>query len=121
MFAANNANDSLHKGTTFTVDDLSVGLASGVENLPGTGAGLETIYPNPSHNRADIIYNVAAFSKVSLTVYDALGREREVLLNQEQTSGKYKAELNTGGLSAGVYFARLLINGDSYNASFFVN
>jgi hypothetical protein len=40
-------------------------------------------------------------------LYDILGREVEVLVNEEQDAGQYKINLNAGGLASGVYFYRL--------------
>ena len=50
-------------------------------------------------------------AKVKLVIYDILGREVKVLVNNEfRTAGKYITEFNGSNLASGVYFARILVN-----------
>ena len=44
---------------------------------------------------------------VTLKVYDPLGREVTVLVNEEKSTGSYSAEFSGAGLSSGNYFYRL--------------
>ena len=45
--------------------------------------------------------------RVQLTVYDILGREVAVLVNEEKPPGEYEVEFNDAGLPSGVYIYRL--------------
>ncbi|MDP3582150.1 MAG: T9SS type A sorting domain-containing protein, partial [Ignavibacteria bacterium] len=54
-----------------------------------------------------ISYKVQATSKVSLKVFDALGREITVLVNGEKAAGKYEVKFDGSNLSSGVYFYQL--------------
>ena len=40
-------------------------------------------------------------------LYDILGRQVVVLVNEEQDTGFYKVNFNTGSLASGIYFYRL--------------
>jgi len=64
-------------------------------------------YPNPFNPSTVIRYEVSVMSKVTLKVYDILGREIAVLVNEEKTAGTYEAIFNASNLSSGVYFYRL--------------
>ncbi len=44
---------------------------------------------------------------VKLCVYDILGREIEILVNEIQSPGIYDVQFNAAGLSSGIYFYRL--------------
>ena len=50
---------------------------------------------------------------VRLTVYDMLGREVAVLVNEERKSGKYNVTWDAVGRSSGLYFCRLSARGFS--------
>ncbi|MEJ2613913.1 MAG: T9SS type A sorting domain-containing protein, partial [Ignavibacteriaceae bacterium] len=45
-------------------------------------------------------------SRVTLKVYDILGREVADLVNDVKTPGNYKVNFNASNLASGVYFYR---------------
>ena len=69
-------------------------------------------YPNPFNPVTTIKFQIPlAAALVSLKVYDLLGREVEVLLNQSLTAGSYEVTFDAKNLSSGIYFYKL-ISGD---------
>ena len=64
-------------------------------------------YPNPFNPSTTISYSIANQVKVTLKVYDILGREVAVLVNKNQDAGKYNIQFNAGHLASGVYIYRL--------------
>jgi hypothetical protein len=64
-------------------------------------------YPNPFNPTTTITYQLPKSSEVKLTVYDILGREVSVLVNERKNAGMYEAKLDGSRLSSGVYFYRL--------------
>lgn len=66
-------------------------------------------YPNPFNPSTVISYRLSVSSKVSLKVYDLLGREVETLVNEIQLPGSYNSQfsIRNSQLSSGVYFYRL--------------
>ena len=64
-------------------------------------------FPNPFSDLTTIHYNINEQSKINLTVYDAMGREIEVLVNQTQQPGDYSVTMNGSDLPEGVYIYRL--------------
>jgi minor extracellular serine protease Vpr len=68
-------------------------------------------YPNPFNPTTAISYQLPAVSKTRLVVYDLLGREVAVLVNESQTAGRHEARFDGRNLSSGVYFYRLEANG----------
>jgi len=51
-------------------------------------------YPNPFKDRTTIKYCVAQKTRVKLIVYDANGKEIEILVDEEKQPGTYKVEFN---------------------------
>jgi hypothetical protein len=66
-----------------------------------------TNYPNPFNPSTVISYNIPENSSVKLTVYDVLGKEVKVLVNETQNKGSYQVTFNGTGLSSGLYFYQL--------------
>jgi hypothetical protein len=64
-------------------------------------------YPNPFNPTTVIRYQLSAVSDVRLVVYDMLGREVAVLVNERKAPGSYSAHLNASGFASGVYLYRL--------------
>jgi len=64
-------------------------------------------YPNPFNPATSISYSLPQAGHVTLAVYDVLGRQVQVLVNGQQTAGKYTAEWHAGNSPSGVYFYRL--------------
>lgn len=71
---------------------------------------LEQNYPNPFNPSTKISYSVPTTSFVNLKVYDTIGNEVAVLVNQEQSSGTYQIDFDASKLSGGVYFYQLTTN-----------
>ncbi len=64
-------------------------------------------YPNPCNPTTNIEYQIPEQAEVRLTVYDVLGREVAVLVNEEQTAGSHTVEFDGSSLSSGAYIYRL--------------
>jgi hypothetical protein len=64
-------------------------------------------YPNPFNPTTKINFDLPKDSKVSMKLYDMLGREVLTLLNEFRTAGYYTIDFNATSLSSGVYFYRI--------------
>jgi hypothetical protein len=66
-------------------------------------------YPNPFNPSTKINYNLPSQMSVQLRLYNALGKEYAVLLNQVQDAGFYSftVDSKTLNLASGIYFYRL--------------
>jgi hypothetical protein len=72
---------------------------------------LEQNYPNPFNPVTKIEFRLAVDSKVSLKVFDVLGQEVAVLLNENLTAGVHKTDFNASSLNSGVYLYRIEATG----------
>jgi len=69
------------------------------------------VYPNPFSNLTNIRFDINNISFVRLSVYDAYGKEVEVLKNGELQAGRYEYTFGSNhNYAAGIYFIRLNIN-----------
>jgi hypothetical protein len=69
---------------------------------------LKQNFPNPFNPSTKIVYNVPMDGKVSLIVYDVMGREVVTLVNENKYSGRYEVEFIGNGLATGVYFCKMI-------------
>jgi serine protease AprX len=75
-------------------------------------------YPNPFNPVTKIKFAVpqsASGTSIQLKVYDILGKEVALLLNEPKVSGEYEVEFDGSSLSGGVYFYSLTAG--SYSAT----
>jgi len=74
--------------------------------IPSTSS-LEQNYPNPFNPATNIGFEIADFGLVRLELYDVLGREVAVLVNEKKAPGSYTVTFEASGLATGVYLYRL--------------
>ena len=71
------------------------------------GFNLEQNYPNPGKYETEIRFQVPETMHVRLTLYNQLGQEVKVLLDNQVPKGNNKVLLNREGLTSGIYVYRL--------------
>lgn len=64
-------------------------------------------YPNPFNPTTKIRYELSKQSHAVLNVYNLLGQEVMVLVNEEQAPGRYEVVLNAHSIASGIYFYKL--------------
>jgi hypothetical protein len=108
-------------GTVRTFDPVAIEIATtAVNDEPAVPAvtSLAENYPNPFNPVTTIGYSVGivsrqslAVSNVRLAVYDLLGREVAVLVDEQKQPGEYTATWDAGGMASGIYYYRLTAGG----------
>ena len=75
-------------------------------------------YPNPFNPTTNIQYSIGSLPDgkagtqfVSLIVYNVLGKEIATLVNEEKPAGSYEVNFDASGLSNGIYFYKLQVEG----------
>lgn len=66
-------------------------------------------FPNPFNPITTITYSLPVNSKVLLTVYDVMGNELAVLVNEEKQAGKYSVDFYSSNLASGLYFYKISV------------
>ena len=69
--------------------------------------GLSQNYPNPFNPQTVIAFELPAGEHVKLSVFDMLGREVAVLIDERRDAGRYHAVWNGARAASGVYVYRL--------------
>jgi trimeric autotransporter adhesin len=129
-FALAPLGDDLYIGGNFTQagGKRSYKLAHWNQNVIMTSAGADAVqpggfvlsqnYPNPFNPVTIIKYTVGGVrgqglgvSGVSLVVYDILGRQVAVLVNEREAPGNYEVRFDASALSSGAYFYVLTAGG----------
>lgn len=64
-------------------------------------------YPNPFNPKSTINYELGITNFVKLKVYDALGNEVAILVNEKKNAGSYSIEFDGNDFASGVYFYKL--------------
>jgi hypothetical protein len=68
---------------------------------------LRNNYPNPFNPSTRIAFSIRSTEKVRLSVWNALGEEIAVLIDEVRPAGDYTAEFSAPGAASGVLFCRL--------------
>jgi endo-1,4-beta-xylanase len=112
--AAVSAADTLGQAKTALKSALDGLILTGVDQSGETPSSfaLGQNYPNPFNPVTNIPFVVAgrqspAVSNVRLVVYDILGREVAILVNEQMAPGNHEVLFNASSLASGVYMYRL--------------
>ena len=70
-------------------------------------------YPNPFNPSTTILYSLASRSHVTLTIYNVLGQEVNVLVDEVKSAGEYTtswdgSDFGGHGVASGIYFYRMV-------------
>ncbi len=109
IWIADSTSGIVNPGSFFLVDDLAFSGVNAVEqtdNAP-VAFSLEQNYPNPFNPSTTIVFGLDELTHARLAVYDILGREVSVLVDEPLPAGRYRVSLEAGSLSSGTYFYAL--------------
>jgi hypothetical protein len=65
-------------------------------------------FPNPFNPTTVISFQLPKSEHVSLKVYDELGREIAVLVDEQKSAGFYNITFNGNNLASGIYLCKLI-------------
>lgn len=102
-----------HAGSWFLLDDLAFSGATDVANDGNTphAFALHQNFPNPFNPGTVVRYDLPAPSDVRLAVFDMLGRQVAVLVQERKPAGQHSLTFNAGALPSGTYLVRLQADG----------
>ncbi|MBI1939423.1 MAG: T9SS type A sorting domain-containing protein [Ignavibacteriales bacterium] len=97
VYANNIAKYSCSSTPTSVYDDQSN------YSLP-QNFNLSQNFPNPFNPTTTIRYNIPKAGFVKISVYDILGQQIKVLVNEEKNPGVYEVKFDGKNLASGIYF-----------------
>ncbi len=97
--------DDLHLAT------LETTVAVGDDPELPQGLQLHQNYPNPFNPETTLRFGIGSAGQVTLSIYDALGREVATPVDDVLPAGMHEAAWDATGFPSGVYFARIESDG----------
>lgn len=85
---------------------VPTGTGNNTSTIPGEYK-LAQNYPNPFNPSTTIEFSIPKSEYVSVRVFDAVGRQVGVLMDEYKTAGSHKINYDAGRLSSGVYYYTL--------------
>jgi PKD repeat protein len=109
-------------GNNFYLDNLTVGLKSGLNDITAKDINF-SVMPNPFTSSATLSYELTAKQKVTIKVYDIIGKEVAVVANETKDAGKHEVTINRDelGLKNGLYFIKTSVDGSSFSTKVLIN
>jgi hypothetical protein len=90
--------------------DIASGVTNNNSSIPEIYS-LEQNFPNPFNPETKISFSIPKNGFVTLKIYDILGKEVAMLVNEVKNPGNYTVEFNASTFSSGTYFYKLESNG----------
>jgi hypothetical protein len=103
----------------FFLNRIYVGINQIGSTVPG-GFMLSQNFPNPFNPVTNIKFDLPDNGKVKLVIYNLLGQETSVLVNQSMDAGSYSVTWNASSYPSGVYFYRIYVTNPSGHAGDFI-
>ncbi|HEX2869341.1 MAG TPA: T9SS type A sorting domain-containing protein [Ignavibacteriales bacterium] len=96
-------------GITYGQHSSSESSTSGVSNssTQPLSYSLSQNYPNPFNPSTTIRFSIPEARLVSIKVYDVMGKEVTVLMNEVRNPGSYSVQFNASNLPSGIYIYRI--------------
>ncbi|PSQ88685.1 MAG: hypothetical protein BRD45_05460 [Bacteroidetes bacterium QS_8_64_10] len=114
LATSRDSSGALISGTLSSFSEFTVGGNAETNPLPvkDKGAMAEKVTlrgntPNPVRQGTTIRYALPQAARVTLTVYDVLGRQIATLASEKKSAGRHAATFDASDLPAGVYLYRL--------------
>ena len=85
---------------------------AGTDNMPGQFQLFQN-YPNPFNSETIIKYFLPKNVNVNLVLYNFMGQEIMTLVDEEQSVGEHKVNINAANFASGIYMAKLSIENQS--------
>jgi len=99
--------DTTSRGVYHAERNIALSAPKDNTALPKTYS-LSPSFPNPFNATTQIHFELPERVRVSLTIYDLLGRKVTVLVKEVREAGYHIASWNADGVASGMYFARFI-------------
>jgi hypothetical protein len=90
---------------------VTEGWSASEEFIPHPSSFILSVFPVPFNSTTHLEFTLPSTQRVSLRLYDVLGREVAVLMNEIQTAGLHRLTFDASSLPSGVYLCRLEAGG----------
>jgi len=91
----------------YVVRDISTNIQINMQDFHPENFSLSQNFPNPFNPATTIRFVLSKGSKVTLKVYNILGKEIVVLIDGKKTAGIHSVLWDASGFESGIYFYKL--------------
>lgn len=102
-----DGNESLPSNQEWMSGSILRKISSSQKEIIPEASFIESIYPNPFNPSTTINYFVKENSRVTIKLYDVIGKEVKTIINENVTEGYHSIMVNSADLVSGVYFLYL--------------
>jgi len=106
VFVQSTGSMTVYQSETISYSELTVTGLNDPQAYPDEFS-LEQNYPNPFNPSTIIGYKLTSNGDVSLIVFDLLGKEVAILVDDYKPAGSYEAKWDASSLPSGVYLYKL--------------
>lgn len=109
------ASEPARSNPVYTRTAVPVRVTTGItdENATVSEFRLYENYPNPFNPSTMIRFSIPEAGKVSLRIFNILGKEVAVLMDEYRDRGEHSVQFNAQGMPSGIYFYQLNCSGMS--------
>jgi len=109
MFVGSSQQANTRVESGFLADTFLRGILVSVPDQRGLplAFSLKQNFPNPFNPATTIRYELPKTSRVKLKIYNLLGQDVAVVVDESKPAGKYEVHFDGANLPSGVYFYRL--------------
>ncbi|CAG5084267.1 zinc-dependent metalloprotease [Parvicella tangerina] len=97
-------------GNNVYLDDINLYDPNAASVKENDDISLFRVFPNPARDVAKVSFDLYESSDVKVTLTDMLGQEVQLISQSKLPSGSHQFDVNTTGLSNGVYFVNLAVD-----------
>ncbi|MDD5361353.1 MAG: T9SS type A sorting domain-containing protein [Ignavibacteria bacterium] len=105
----NLSSKSVIDSVNFILNRIYVGITHIGSSVPDKFV-MSQNFPNPFNPVTNIKFDLPDNGKVKLVIYNLLGQETAVLVNQNMDAGSYSVAWNASSYPSGVYFYRIYVS-----------
>jgi hypothetical protein len=81
-----------------------------IAGVIATGFTFFEIFPNPASTNASVNYSLLTASRVSIEVYDVLGKKLQQVVSEKEEAGEHHTSIATEKMPVGIYFLQIRAN-----------
>lgn len=105
---AANSNNTIRSGFWNQITDISTSIVVSDEEADlAREFDLEQNYPNPFNPATTIKFSISEEAEVTIKIFDLLGREQALIVQDKFAQGKYNVVFEAAELPSGMYFYRI--------------
>ena len=94
------------------IDNIRIGEAADLSLVTNTANKLSmSLYPNPTNNNVNIIFELEENTNIEVKMYNILGSEVSTLISNDMEEGYHSVQISLDNIEDGLYFVSIISDG----------